>query len=312
MKRIYVSSTHSDLQNVRHATSRVILQMGHRELVDTDSLAKDDRPTDFSLRTLDDADIFIGIYAWHYGYVPRENNPEAYSITELEYNHAKNRGVRCLCYVVPSDAPWTPSLMDGVTGEGEAGMRIRKFRERISKDYAYGQFRSPDELASLVSIDLARLVERLNLDAEKQRVLAEKSRLRIFLCHSSQDKSSVRALRTQLLSDGYSPWLDEIDILPGQDWKRAIGQALKVANIVLVCLSAASTSKIGFVQKEIRDVLDLADLQPDGDVFLIPIKLEQCEVPERLARWQWVDYFASDGYAKLLRTLQAFATKDSH
>ena len=128
--------------------------------------------------------------------------------------------------------------------------------------------------------------------------------VKVFLCHSSSDKRVVRELRSRLLSDDIQPWLDEEDILPGQDWDLAIRKAIRESDIVLVCLSKASISKVGYIQREIRHVLDVADEQPEGTIFLIPVRLEPCEVPDRLRRWQWVDLFEERGYQRLLRALQ--------
>jgi hypothetical protein len=50
-------------------------------------------------------------------------------------------------------------------------------------------------------------------------------------------------------------------------------------------------------------VLDVADEKPEGSIFLIPVRLEVCELPERLRRWQRVDYFSPNGYQKLLGAL---------
>src|SRR5580704_9007399 len=72
----------------------------------------------------------------------------------------------------------------------------------------------------------------------------------------------------------------------------------------LVCLSLASTSKQGFVQKEIKLVLDVADEQPEGTVFVIPARLEACDVPERLSRWQWVNLYEDGGHVKLVKSLE--------
>lgn len=126
---------------------------------------------------------------------------------------------------------------------------------------------------------------------------------KVFLCHSSLDKPSVRALRRKLLDDGCQPWLDEEDILPGQDWDREIRRAIRVSDLVLVCLSRASINKVGYLQKEIRSVLDAADEQPEGTIFVIPARLEPCEVPERFRRYQWVDLFEDTGYPRLLQAV---------
>jgi len=132
-------------------------------------------------------------------------------------------------------------------------------------------------------------------------------RLSIFLCHSSYDKPQVRKLYKQLVSDQFAPWLDEENLLPGQDWRQEIPKAVRRADVVIVCLSRNSINKAGYVQKEITDALDVADEQPEGRIFLIPLKLEECEVPNRLSRWHWVNYFDENGYRKLLNALHARA-----
>jgi transcriptional regulator with XRE-family HTH domain len=125
----------------------------------------------------------------------------------------------------------------------------------------------------------------------------------VFLCHSSEDKDQVRDLYRRLREDGQWPWLDEVDILPGQDWGNEIRDAIRNSRKILVCLSRASISKRGYVQREIRQALDVADEQPEGTIFLIPVRLEECQLPRRLAAWQWVDLFAPDGYQRLLSSL---------
>jgi hypothetical protein len=97
---------------------------------------------------------------------------------------------------------------------------------------------------------------------------------RIFLCHSSADKSNVRSLYYQLKKDGYHPWLDEEDLLPGQDWQYEIRKAVRSSAIVIVCLSKDAVNKRGYIQKEIVFALDAADEQPEGKIFIIPVRLE--------------------------------------
>lgn len=135
-----------------------------------------------------------------------------------------------------------------------------------------------------------------------------KAFLKIFLCHSTSDKPKVRELYHKLRKDGFNPWLDEEDLLPGQDWQQEIPNAVKSSDIVLICLSKLSINKIGYVQKEIKYALDIADEQPDGTIFLIPAKLEECDVPERLKKWHWVNLFGENGYQHLMRSLNVRAT----
>ncbi len=133
-------------------------------------------------------------------------------------------------------------------------------------------------------------------------------RLDAFLCHSSGDKDAVRDLYHRLQGDGFEPWLDEEDLLPGQDWAREISRAVRAADVVLVCLSQASIAKTGFVQKEIGYALDAAEERPPGTIYVIPVKLEECEVPERLRQYQWVSLFEEGGYERLMRALRERAS----
>jgi formylglycine-generating enzyme required for sulfatase activity len=58
------------------------------------------------------------------------------------------------------------------------------------------------------------------------------------------------------------------------------------------------------VQKEIRFALDVADEQPDGVIFIIPARLENCQVPTRIGRWQWVNLFEEKGNKLLEASLK--------
>jgi len=127
-----------------------------------------------------------------------------------------------------------------------------------------------------------------------------KNALAVFLCHSSADKPSIRDLHRRLTSDGVDAWLDEICLLPGQDWDLEIQRAIRRSQVVLVCLSASSLTKEGYVQREIKRALDLAEEKPEGTIFVIPVRLEAVTVPDRLRQWQWVNLFDPDGYDRLL------------
>jgi DNA polymerase sigma len=54
--------------------------------------------------------------------------------------------------------------------------------------------------------------------------------------------------------------------VPGEDWELMIRGAVRASDVVLVCLSRASVTICGFVQKEIKLALDVANEQPEGTV----------------------------------------------
>ncbi len=127
--------------------------------------------------------------------------------------------------------------------------------------------------------------------------------LRVFLCHASQDKPAVWEVHRFLKQHGVQPWLDEADLLPGQHWEVEIPKAINTSDVILVCLSKNSINKEGYVQKEIVFALDKALEKPEGTIFIIPLKLEECDVPGRLSPYQWVDYYRPEGRKRLLMGL---------
>lgn len=196
---------------------------------------------------------------------------------------------------------------------------IKKMTEPLPKPSKFVN-NLPDELENILLRALAKepknryrditafadSVEKLIDPKHKFKFTQNKAnrKLRIFLCHSSEDKPSVRKLYEKLTMDGFDAWLDEEKLLPGQNWDLEIKKAVRETDIVIICLSKKSISKEGYIQKEIRIALDIADEKPEGAIFLIPARLEVCDVPSRLSMWQWVDIFKERGYEKLLRSLQ--------
>ena len=132
--------------------------------------------------------------------------------------------------------------------------------------------------------------------------------LKVFLCHAHSDKDTVKALYTRLTNDGVDAWLDKEKLLPGQDWELEIRKAVREADVVVVCLSK-QFNQAGFRQKEVRWSLDTAMEQPEGEIFIIPARLEECATLENLRKWHWVDLFELQGYENLFRALQVRAEK---
>ena len=119
-----------------------------------------------------------------------------------------------------------------------------------------------------------------------------------FIAHAKEDTPIVVELASRLKAEGWiDPWYAEEDILPGQAWEGKIVEAVEKSHAVIVFLSTAVMARDGFFHKEIRLALDTAEEKPDGTIFIIPVRLDDCEVPTRLSVYQYVDYFG-DGATK--------------
>jgi len=77
-------------------------------------------------------------------------------------------------------------------------------------------------------------------------------------------------------------------------------------------LTKNSVSKEGYIQRELRIILDFADYKPEGTLYIIPVRLEECEPPKRIRRWHYADYFPVGhrytAYQRLLESLKIRAT----
>jgi DNA-binding PadR family transcriptional regulator len=134
--------------------------------------------------------------------------------------------------------------------------------------------------------------------------------IKVFICHGKEDKEIARKLHGKLRILGVQTWFDEENLLPGQDWELEIIKAVRESDIVLVCLSTKSVQKTGFIQKEIKLALDAADERPEGKIFLIPARIDDCVMPSRLKSRQWVDLFDERGFERLVLALKRYCTSD--
>lgn len=125
-------------------------------------------------------------------------------------------------------------------------------------------------------------------------------RLRVFLCHVSEDKPVVRDIYQKLQQHNLEPWLDEKNLLPGENWELLIPEVIRQCDIVLICLSRTFLIKEGYGHYEINVVLEAAKRRPPNAIYHIPFRLDDCEVPSYLAGVHYASNFIPEDFEKLL------------
>jgi hypothetical protein len=125
----------------------------------------------------------------------------------------------------------------------------------------------------------------------------------VFVSYAREDSGEALDLYHKLREVGFRPWIDQEDILPGEDWELKIRNILRKSDFLIICLSKHSVAHRGYIQREIKMALDVAEEMPEGSIFLIPIRLEDCEVPSRLLRYQYVDLFSPNGFVQIVRAI---------
>lgn len=130
---------------------------------------------------------------------------------------------------------------------------------------------------------------------------------RIFISYAREDEIPAERLYRDLQREGFDAWIDTHNLLAGSNWSVEIRRAIRASQHVVLLLSKNSMAKRGFVHREIREALDVVREMPESEIFLIPARLELCDVThEDLGRLHWVDLFPDwdSGLSKLIRSLR--------
>ncbi|MCP5116721.1 MAG: toll/interleukin-1 receptor domain-containing protein, partial [bacterium] len=126
---------------------------------------------------------------------------------------------------------------------------------------------------------------------------------RIFISYAKEDGEVAQRLYQDLRESGLCPWLDTEDLTPGVRWKNTITKAIEECDYFVALLSSRSVSKRGYVQKEIRQALETLETVPEDQVFVVPVRLEECRPSHAILEdLHWLDLFPryDRGFQRLL------------
>src|SRR5687768_9745318 len=130
-------------------------------------------------------------------------------------------------------------------------------------------------------------------------------RLSVFLWHAPEDSAVVSQAYNKFKKISWiKAWLGDERLIGGQERTRAVRNAVYNADVVILFLSTFSTTSAGYVQRDLRMVMDRDLDMPEGTIFVIPLRLNQCEMPYGLEKRTHIDYFPpnkrNSAYNKLL------------
>jgi hypothetical protein len=211
--------------------------------------------------------------------------------------------------------PDDPKLKEQLDQRRKVNAFFQELRQR--KQFAT-EVAGADEFEKRLENDLKRQISLLlerSLSIHPPAV-----RGRIFLAHASEDKAQIRKLHQDLKARGFDPWLDEVDLIPGQIWKIEVPKAIREAKVFLACLSTRSVEKVGYVQNEFKLALAAFGERPPGSIYLIPARLDDCVVPDLqlpdlgigLRDIQWVDLWEEGGFDQLVRAIESALPASKH
>ena len=222
--KVFISSTSSDLINFRSKVITAVSQLKCTPICMEHEAPKGGYPLDECLKMVRNSDVYVGIFAWHYGFVPSRKKR---SITELEYREAVKNNKPTFIFLLDESAEWPQEYRDS----GDPGKRIQRLRNELMHSHWLGMFTTEDNLAKGVAIALANylrgrefegarkpteedalknqegmaLLAKKQKEADELRRMTTRRRIVPFLtreCGNFQDRLPELADLHQYLADG--------------------------------------------------------------------------------------------------------------
>jgi len=128
---------------------------------------------------------------------------------------------------------------------------------------------------------------------------------RIFISYAKEDLRAVEELYQKLIRKKLKPWMADKDILPGERIESATKKAVQQSDFFLAVLSSKTVKKQGRHLKNLKKALDIWDEKLSDDIYLIPLRLDECDLPDSLEDTTPVDWFQADGFDRLLQAVRA-------
>jgi hypothetical protein len=147
----FISSTYRDLVDHRRAVFDALMKAGYHPLTMEYFGSQPEDATTVSLETLGQCDVFIGIYAFRYGYRPQGG----LSITEQEYRAARGQGKDCLTFIV-SETYREGLLEEHAEKDADSRAHLERFKDEVMQSHVCARFTTPYDLAVQLATSMDR------------------------------------------------------------------------------------------------------------------------------------------------------------
>jgi hypothetical protein len=320
---VFVCGTFGDLgqerDGVLDAIRRLKLQHDSMEFFG----ARTDRPIETCLEEVRASDILVVIVGLRHGSIVPELGT---SYSEAEYTEGFRLNKPCLIYMRDEDIPILPKHMER---DAEKLKLLQKWKETLHSRHTVATFQDGNGLAVQVAADLSRTIHDLEqtaqlreksrhggrgeLIAEVQTVMSDaidkgvpeasllsairssvssllvklrKRELTVFLSYAHLDSDVVEQVAEGLKAAGIRIWHDTLSGR-GENWMQDIERELSTAEYLIFFISPHSVAS-SFVMRDIQVALH-RQVSGEGGAAIVPVLLQDAEVPPLLRRYHDVD-----------------------
>lgn len=226
--KVFISSTYKDLAGHRAKVAEAVERLGQQGVRMEVFGARPNEATEASLDEVEVSEVFVGIYAHRYGYVPTGSQS---SITRMEFDHAKKLGKPILCFVVDDDHPWPPKHVELEPGH----TMLVEFKEDINSSLVRDTFTTPEDLAFKVAASLGRYLLQQKVKSELAQ--AAKAKGVAAISERILDQVSRRAERLSPITSG-------VRVLLVNDVPREMAHVIQILRDMAVEVEVATSSTL--------------------------------------------------------------------
>ena len=242
-------------------------------------------------------DIFVGIMWKRFGTPTKRSGSGTGEEFERAYQLHKKFGKPKIMFYFRNEAFYPQSREELSQFD-----KVLEFKQKIERlGVRYWSYEKPVDFERFVREHLIRQIfDNLKMFSENESIKKKsietheliKPNIKAFISYAREDREKAINLYEDLKNLGLDVWLDIENLLPGMNWKREIEKAISESQYFLALLSSHTVSKIGYVQKELKIAMEILDVLPERQIFLLPIRLDDCSPNhEKLLNLHWVDMF---------------------
>lgn len=151
MYQVYISSTYRDLIDFRETAAKAVRRLQCNAVAMEDYVATDERPLEQCLADVRASNVYIGLFAWRYGFTPPNHDK---SITQLEYEEAGRVGIPRLIFILDETTDWPDTNRDTDPAA------IQQLRVTLQETHTVSHFSSADQLDSRITAALSKHLQQ--------------------------------------------------------------------------------------------------------------------------------------------------------
>ena len=308
--KVFISSKMAELRDAREIVGKALADRGIGAFVYEESAgARPETVVATSLREVEEADVYVGLFWREYG-----------AVTVEEYRHARKHDKPCFVYIRDRGLHREPELEALLRAEVYDPTRgvtydyfdsVLQLRDAIARDIMAWLVRRYRTLSAQVrAAEVAREeIERLEAElAQLQAIGREPLKKPVgFISYSHTDSKFADWLAEKLKASGVAVWIDKWEIKVGNSITQKINEGIIASDFLIVVLSRASVNS-----KWVREELNAAtirNVEQKKHAFILPVLIEECEIPTLLQHRKYANFkdHPAQAFQELLEVIQPTA-----